>query len=111
MFSLLLKDPFFRLVRGRCFCLELAKLLPVHRYSVDIFFQVLVLSDFWVLTESRILLKLVLKGVRIVKLSFTSHYRLNQTESAFFLYFRFCLFLNDPFSRLFRSKLNVSGFS
>ena len=32
---------FSRLFRGhnscRCFCVELVKLLPVHRYSVDIF--------------------------------------------------------------------------
>ena len=40
-FSLFLKDPFSRLFRGRnscrCFCVVLVKLLPVHRYSADIF--------------------------------------------------------------------------
>ena len=42
-FSLFLKDPFSGLFRGRdsccCFCEELVKLLPVHRYSGDIFFS------------------------------------------------------------------------
>ena len=41
MFSLVLKDLFSRLFRGRnschCVCVELMKLLPVHRYSVVIF--------------------------------------------------------------------------
>ena len=41
-FSLFLKDPFSRLFRGRkscrCFCVELVKPIPVHRYSIDIFF-------------------------------------------------------------------------
>ena len=41
-FSLLLTDPFSRLFRGRNSCrplchVELIKLLPVHRYSVDLF--------------------------------------------------------------------------
>ena len=57
---------------------ELVKLLHVHRYSVDIFFNVLVLQEYWVLRESRILLKPVLGGVRIVALSISSH----KTESA-----------------------------
>ena len=39
--SLFLKDSFSRLFRGRkscrCFCVELVKVLPVHRYNVDIF--------------------------------------------------------------------------
>ena len=41
MFSLFLKDLFSRLFRDRnscrCFCVELVKLLPVHRLSVDFF--------------------------------------------------------------------------
>ena len=61
--SLFLKDPFSRLFRGRnsfhCLCVEWVKLLPVHRYSVDIFLI------FWsfrnsVLAESRMSLKPVL---------------------------------------------------
>ena len=55
-----------------CFCVELVKLLPVHRYSVDVF-HILVLKEYWVLTESRIPLKPVLGDVRIVALSISSH--------------------------------------
>ena len=67
-----------RLIRGRnvqlSLCrVELVKLLPGHRYSVDIFFHISVLQFHWVLTESRIPLKLVLEGVRIVALSNISH--------------------------------------
>ena len=57
--------------------MELVKLLPVHQYSVNIF-HVLVLQEYWVLTESRIPLKLVLRGVRIVAFS----YRLKKTKYA-----------------------------
>ena len=77
-FSLLLKDPgfFFRLFRGctscRCFCVKLVKLLPVHRYSVDIF-HILVLQEYWALSKREIPLKRVLGGVRIVVLSISSH--------------------------------------
>ena len=39
-FTLFLKGPISRLFRGRnrcrCFFVELVKLLPVHRYNVDI---------------------------------------------------------------------------
>ena len=66
-----------------------------------IFFHTLVLQEYRVLTESRISLKLVLGGVRIVALSISSQDRLNKTESAIFLYCRFSLFLKDLFSRLF----------
>ena len=76
MFSLFLRDPFSRLFRGRnscrCFCVELVKFLPVHRYSVDIFSYFgpsgILDSD-----ESRIPLKPVLGGVRIVAFSISSH--------------------------------------
>ena len=65
-FSLFLKDPvFFRTFRGcnscRCFCMELVNLHPVYRYGVDIF-HVLVLREYWVLTESKLPLKTVLGG-------------------------------------------------
>ena len=54
---------FPRLIRGRiscrCFYVKLVKLLPAHRYSVDIF-HAMVLQECWDLTESRIPLKLVL---------------------------------------------------
>ena len=49
-----------------------------------------------VLTESRIPLKSVLGGMRIFALSILMN-RLNETESAVFLYCRFSLFLKDPF--------------
>ena len=42
-------------------------------YCVDIFFQILVLQEYWILTESRILLKAVLGCVRNVALSISSH--------------------------------------
>ena len=70
----------------RCAAWSLQKILPVHRYSVDIFIE------YWVLTGSRIPLKPVLDGVRIYALSI----RLNKTESAVFFYCRFSLFLKDP---------------
>ena len=63
---------FSRLFRDRnsccCFCVELVNYLSVHRYCVTvlIFFHILALREYWVLTESRIPLKSVLGGVRIV---------------------------------------------
>ena len=48
--------------------MELVKLLPLHWFSVDNF-HILVLWEYWVLKESRIRLKPVLGGVRIVALS------------------------------------------
>ena len=52
--------------------MELVKLLPVHRYSVDIFTYVGP-SGILGSTESRVLLKQVLGDVRIVALSISSH--------------------------------------
>ena len=49
---------------------ELVKLLID---IVSIFFKILVLQEYWVLTESRIPLKLVLGGVRIVAPSISFH--------------------------------------
>ena len=40
---------------------------------VLIFFHILVIKEYWVLMESRILLKLVLGDMRIVALSISSH--------------------------------------
>ena len=51
---------------------ELVKLLPVHRYSIDIF-HILVLQEYWALTKSRIPLKPVLVGVRIDALTISFH--------------------------------------
>ena len=51
--------------------MELVELLPVHRYSVDIFF-ILVL-EYLFLTESKIMLGPVLEGARIVAFSISSH--------------------------------------
>ena len=77
---------------------ELVKLLHLHRYrySVDIFFHILVLKEYWVLTESRILLKPVLGGVRIVALSISSHAD-SIKLSLLFSYIVGSLFLKDPF--------------
>ena len=43
-----------------------------HHYSVDIF-HILALQEYWGLAESRIPLKPVLVGVRIIALSISSH--------------------------------------
>ena len=56
---------------SRCFCVEVGKLLPVHRNSVDNFF--ILLWEYWVLTENKIPLKPVLGGTRIVALSICFH--------------------------------------
>ena len=45
--------------------------------SVDIFFHILVLHEYWVMEESRLLLKRVLGGVRIVAFFISS---LEQTQ-------------------------------
>ena len=52
---------------------------------VLIFFHVLVLQEYWVLTESRIPLKLVLGGVRIVALSSSSREQTSQNRVCCFL--------------------------
>ena len=52
--------------------MEFVKLLPVHRYVVDIF-SYSGPSEYWVLMESRIPLKPVLGGVRIVEHFISSH--------------------------------------
>ena len=59
-----------------------------------IFFHILVLQENWVLMESRIPLKPVLGGVRILM------NRRNKTESAVFLHCRFSLFLKDLFFQI-----------
>ena len=68
-----MKDPFSKLFRGRnscrCFCVGLIKHLSVHQYSVYIFH----IQEYWVLTESRLSLKPVLRDVKIVVLSISSH--------------------------------------
>ena len=68
---------FSRLFRGRnschCFCVELVKLLLVHRYSVDIFSYSSPSGTLGSDAESRIPLKPVLGGVRIVAFSINSH--------------------------------------
>ena len=51
---------------------ELVTLSPVHRYSVDIF-HILVLQEYWVLTESRTPFMLVLGCVRILIVVFPDH--------------------------------------
>ena len=49
------------------------RLIEVNNNLVLIFSHILVLHECWVLTESRILLKPGLEGVRIVVLSISSH--------------------------------------
>ena len=67
-FSLFLKDPFF------CCCAAWSWLnFSPYIDIVLIFFHILVLQEYWVLTESRIPLKPVLGDVRIVAFSISSH--------------------------------------
>ena len=63
-------------------------------------FHILVLQEYWGLTESRISLKPVQGGVRIVALLLVLLNRLNKTESAVLLNCRFSLFLKDPFFQI-----------
>ena len=56
----------------RCFCVELENFSPCIDI-VLIFFHILVIKNKLVLAESRIPLKPVLGGVRIVALSISSH--------------------------------------
>ena len=62
-----------------------------------IFFHILVLWEFWILSESRITLKLVLAGVRIIVISISSHEQLYKTESVVFKYGRFSPSIKNPF--------------
>ena len=77
-----------------------------HR-GPNIFVHILILQEYWVLTERRIPLKLVIGGVRIV-----AHFpcvlmnSLNNSKSATFLFWRFSLFLKDP---LFQVIYLVNG--
>ena len=76
-FSLFLKDPFFPVY------LEVATAVVNTVWSwynfspridkVLIFFHNLVFQEYWVLTESRIPIKPMLRGVRIVAISISSH--------------------------------------
>ena len=70
-------DPFFpdylELATAVVVSHRVHKLLPVHQYIVLLFFYILVLQEYWVLTESRVLLKPVLGGVRVFALSISSH--------------------------------------
>ena len=79
--------------------MELVKLLHVHQYSVDNFSYS---SPSGILGSdgSRILLKPVLGGVRIVSLSFSSHEQTQYTKSASFLHCRFSLFMQDLFFQI-----------
>ena len=69
-----------------------------------IFFHILVLQEYWVLTESRIPLKPVLGGVIIVALPLVHMNRLNKTESDVSLYCKFFLLLKDPFFHIIYSS-------
>ena len=71
LFSGVVSCLYFYIFRGhkscRCFCVEFVK----FSLCIDIlvlFFQIRVLGEYWVLKESRIPLKLVLKSVRNVTL-------------------------------------------
>ena len=63
--------------------MELVKLL-IGIDIVLIVFHILVLQEYWILMESRIPIKPVLGGLRIVELPLIFMNRLNKTESAVF---------------------------
>ena len=65
-----------------------------------IFFHTRVLQEYWALTESRIPLKPVLGGVRIVSFSISSHEQTQYNRVCCFLYCRFSLFFKDPFFQI-----------
>ena len=76
-FSLFLKDPLFQIIQrsqqlSLCLCGVGSNFSPCIDI-VLIFFHIQVLHEYWVLTESRIPLKPVLGGVRIVALSISSY--------------------------------------
>ena len=77
--------------------MELVKLLHIHRYSVEFFFQIKVLQEYWVLAESRIPLKPVLVGVRIVALSIVSHEETQLNQVSCFLILEVLSILKDLF--------------
>ena len=54
------------------FRVGLVKLLPEHRYSVNIF-HILVLQEYWFLMESRMPIKPVPRGMKILALSISFH--------------------------------------
>ena len=58
-------------------------------YIVLIFFHILVLQEYWVLTESRIPLKPVLGGVRIVAFPISFH---EQTQCCFLILYVLSIF-------------------
>ena len=96
-FSLFLKDPFFPDY------LEVATAVVVPRGAgktyvdiVLIFFHILVLQEYWVLAESRIPLKPVVGGVRVVALSISFHEKTQKNRVCGFLYCMLSLFLRDP---------------
>ena len=76
-FSLLLKDPFFpdylEVAIAVVVPRAVGKTSPRTSISHKIIFLIPVLQEYGVLTESRIPLKPVLGGVRIVALSISSH--------------------------------------
>ena len=71
---------------------------------VLIFFHILILHEYWVLTEIRIPLKLMLGIMRIVALSMILVNRLNKTETAVFQYCRFSLSEGSVFPNNFGMK-------
>ena len=107
-----LKDPFFQIFQRSqqlSLCrVEMVKLLPVHRYSVDIF-HILVLQEYWVLTENRVLGEV--GGVlakELLHLTLVLINRLNKTESTVFVYYRFSLFLKDSFFQIVLANRSAS---
>ena len=79
--------------------MELVKLLPKHRYSVNISLHILLVQKYWVLTESRIPRKPVLGSMNILK-----------KPSLLFSYIVGSLFLRDLFFRLFGGLVFITCF-
>ena len=79
-------------------CILLAGIVTCGFSSIRIHYSVL--QEYWVLTESRIVLKPVLGARELLQFPLVLMNRLNKTESAVFIYFRFSLFLKDPFLQI-----------
>ena len=65
-----------------------------------VFFHMLVLQEYWLLTEIRIPLKLVVKYLRIVALFISSHEQTKKTSMLFSNIIGSLFFLKDPFFQI-----------
>ena len=77
--------------------MELVEILPVHRYSVDIFYIFWSFRNIGSGRKQNTANRPVLGACELLHFPLILMNILNKTESAVFLYCRFSLFLKDPF--------------